>query len=79
MRNTLHRSKMNDFREWLKLDGWNIEKTKGDYEELRARKGKRLLLIYDRHEGDHYSYADSFHGIVMAFIRSRKNNEEEEQ
>lgn len=71
-RNTLHRSKIQEFREWLVGDGWSLEPTKGAYEELRARKGKRLLLIYDRHEGDHLSYADKFGGIVQAFIKARK-------
>jgi hypothetical protein len=71
-RNTLHRSKLDDFREWLKGDGWEMEKTKGDFEVLRARKGKRLLLIYDRHGGDHYSYADTFGGIIRAFLKANK-------
>ncbi|MEK3718934.1 hypothetical protein [Paenibacillus sp. FSL R7-0333] len=71
-RNTLHRSKIQEFREWLAEDGWSLEPTKGAYEVLRARKGKRLLLIYDRHEGDHLSYADKFAGIVQAFIKARK-------
>jgi DNA-directed RNA polymerase subunit RPC12/RpoP len=71
-RNTLHRSKLGDFREWLKGDGWEMEQINGDYEVLRARKGQRQLLIYDRDGGDHYSYADTFGGIIRAFFKASK-------
>lgn len=71
-RNTLHRSQLASFRDWLETDGWEIEQVKGDYKVLRARKGKRLLLVYDRIGGDHLSYADTFEGVIRAFLNSRK-------
>ncbi|GIO84557.1 hypothetical protein J25TS5_14890 [Paenibacillus faecis] len=71
-RNTLHKSKIVSFRNWLEAEGWEMEQTKGDYEVLRARKNKRLLLIYDRNGGDHLSYADTYEGVVRAFLKSGK-------
>lgn len=45
-RNTLHVKKLDAFKEWLTLDGWEIKQPKGDYEVLRAVKaGRKPLLI----------------------------------
>ena len=48
-RNLLHISKVKDFEEWLKKDGWTIEETKCLYEVLRARKDGRKK---EYHMGD---------------------------
>lgn len=47
-RSTLAVSKLDDFKEWLKTDGWDIQETKGFWEVLRAtKKGrKRPIIIY---------------------------------
>ena len=37
----LHKSKLEDFKNWLINDGWTIENPKGTWEVLRARKGGR--------------------------------------
>ena len=47
-RSRLHITKLEDFKEWLIKDGWVIEKPKGTWEVLRARKENRRnpLIIY---------------------------------
>ena len=49
-RHTLHISKLEDFKEWLVKDGWEIEEPKGIYEVLRARKYGRQnpLIVYTK-------------------------------
>lgn len=79
IRNTLHKNQLAAFSTWLLTDGWSLERANGNYEVLRARKGNRLLLIYSGNSGDHYRYADKFHGVVRAFQRDMKTKEETEQ
>lgn len=72
-RRLLHKTKLEDFKNWLCSDGWTIEDTKGYYEVLRARKGKRLFILYKRLDrGDHYSVMEKDVGVVRAFIRDNK-------
>ncbi|WP_028562296.1 hypothetical protein [Paenibacillus pinihumi] len=75
-RNTLHRSKLDGFKRWLEQDGWDLQPAKGDYEVLRARKGRRLLLVYDRHEGNHLSVADANMGVVRSYLRDKEAEHE---
>lgn len=74
-RRTLHINKLEDFKEWLAKDGWTIEKPKGIYEVLRARKPGRqhLLLIYKKDSAkEHLSYLDRDEGVIRAFLRDKK-------
>jgi hypothetical protein len=74
-RHTLHKSKLEDFKEWLINDGWVIENIKGFYEVLRAKKGKRTILIYSKLEAkEHYTIPDNCMGIFIAYLKSRKNS-----
>lgn len=75
-RHTLHKSKLTTFRDWLISDGWKIEDTKGFYEVLRAKKGKRVLIVYERFDmKEHYSLADRDCPIVRQFLRVGKDAE----
>lgn len=72
-RHTLHKNKLTAFKDWLISDGWEIEDTKGFYEVLRAKKGKRVLIVYERFDmKEHYSLADRDCPIVGQFLRQRK-------
>lgn len=73
-RGTLHKNKLEDFKVWLECTGWTLELCKGYYEVIRARKGKRLVLIFDNNNTAHLSYAPTAHDVVMSFIRSRKES-----
>lgn len=74
-RNTLHKSQLPAFKEWLSQTGWELLLPKGDWEAVRAKKGNRLLLVYDRIAGDHLTVDDIFTGVVRAFINSRRERE----
>lgn len=69
----LHRSNVQDFKDWLVKDGWELEEAKGVWEVIRARKvGKKFpLMVYDRSGGDHLSLLDRDIHIVKQFIKDR--------
>ena len=81
-RHLLHISKLEDFKKWLKNNGWTIEETKGRYEVLRARKygRKTPLLIYlktyyiPQKEIKRLSFNDKDACIVRAFLGKKKTN-----
>lgn len=54
-RNTLHRSKLPEFEQWLRDKGFQLRKPKGHYEVLRwvGRPGRPMPIVFDRHKGDH--------------------------
>jgi hypothetical protein len=73
-RHILHISILDDFRKWLIQDGWEIQPEKGYYEVLRAKKKKRVLIVYFRFTNNlqHYSILDKDVAIVKAFLKDRK-------
>ena len=74
-RHTLHISKLEDFKEWLVKDGWEIEEPKGIWEVLRARKSGRQnpLMVYRKEDAkEHLSIMDRDSGVVGAFLRDCK-------
>ena len=74
-RHTLHISKLEDFKEWLVKDGWEIEEPKGVWEVLRARKSgrKNPLIVYRKADAkEHLSLMDRDSGVVGAFLRDCK-------
>ncbi len=77
-RHILHVSKLDDFILWLKQDGWLIQPCKGYYEKLRAKKGKRTLIVYFRFADilNHYTVQDKDVSIVKAYLRDRRKNNE---
>lgn len=77
-RNTLSVSKLEDFKQWLIKDGWEIQETKGFWEVLRAtKKGKKYpLIIYRKYKtigGSenivHLSVLDRDIGVIRAFLK----------
>ena len=74
-RHTLHISKLEDFKEWLVKDGWEIEEPKGIWEVLRARKSGRQnpLIVYRKADAkENLSIMDRDSGVVGAFLRDCK-------
>lgn len=72
---TLHISKLEDFKNWLVKEGWEIEEPKGIYEVLRARKQGRQnpLIVYTQaYAKEHLSVMDRNSGVVGAFLRDCK-------
>lgn len=78
-RNTLSVKKIDEFKAWLEKNGWQLQKTKGFYEVLRAVKQgrKHPLIVYYRHDTHkgtelvHYTVLDRDFGVVKAFLRSK--------
>ena len=71
----LHRKIIEDFKEWLQADGWQIEEPKGIYEVVWARKGDRKPLIAytrDNKGNEHITVQSRDEGVVRAYIRDRR-------
>jgi hypothetical protein len=50
----VHVSKIEEFKEWLRSRGYNIEDPKGFYEVVRARKpGRAPVIFHKRDRTDH--------------------------
>ena len=73
-RYTLAISKLDDFKEWLIKDGWEIKRPMGEYEVFRAeKKGRRYpLMIFKRANAPmHLSVMERDMGVVRAYLRER--------
>lgn len=74
-RHRLHISKLQEFEQWLLEDGWTIEKPKGVYEVLRARKPGRQnpLIVYQKANAkEHLSVMDRDVGVIGAYLKESK-------
>lgn len=77
-RYTLRKNSLEDFQSWLVADGWEIEKPKGIYEVLRARKAGRQqpLIVYTKADAkEHLTVMDRDFEIVRAFLRDKKKTQ----
>ena len=77
-RYTLHINSLEVFQNWLVADGWEIEKPKGTYEVLRARKAGRQqpLIVYTKADAkEHLTVMDRDFEIVRAFLRDKKKTQ----
>lgn len=75
LRNLLHVSRLEAFKEWLINDGWRICSKRGIYEVLRAKKGDRWVIVYRKTDAEeHYSVRDADCSIVRRFIREAKTD-----
>ena len=71
----LHKSKLNQFREWLFSKGYVIESTKGDYEVLRAKKGKNTVIIYEKlYAKEHLTVQQKDYNLVRQFLKETKGD-----
>lgn len=74
-RYTLHKNSLEDFQKWLVAAGWEIEKPKGIFEVLRARKAGRPqpLIVYTKaYAKEHLTVMSRDIGVVRAFLRDKK-------
>ena len=71
----LHKNKLDRFEWWLKSKGYEIQKTKGIFEVLRAKKGKDTVIVFKKFEAkEHYTVQQKDHKLVRQFIRECKEN-----
>lgn len=77
-RHLLAINKLEDFRNWLLKNGWQIEETKGKYEVLRARKSteKLPLIVYKKDKDGlvHLSVSDWNTKYIYEFINDNISN-----
>ena len=77
-RYTLHKNSLEDFQKWLVAAGWEIEKSKGIFEVLRARKAGRPqpLIVYTKADAkEHLTVMERDIGVVRAFLRAKKKSQ----
>ncbi len=78
-RHLLAASRADEFKAWLAENGWVIEAPKDYYEVIRARRGKRVLIVYRRLEkGQHLTIHDKDAGVVRAFLKDKRRRRKEE-
>ena len=74
-RNLLHKSHLEQFKEWLIKTGYQIHGTKGLYEVLRASRGSKMLIVYRKTDlKEHYSVRDIDCSTVRRFLRWRADH-----
>lgn len=74
-RNLLHKSHLEEFKEWLIKVGYQIHDTKGPYEVLRASKGSKWLIVYRKADAkEHYTVRDIDYTTVSRFLRARRTD-----
>jgi len=72
-RSTLHKSKLEDFAQWLEDRGWEHEET-GGYEVLRMRWPEEPpLIVYTKNDPkEHYTTFGIGQDLVIQWLRERK-------
>ena len=68
-------TQLDDLRDWLIINEWEIQNTEGPYEVLRATKlkRKRPLVVYEGIDAkDHLYVADRDMGVIKAYIRNAR-------
>lgn len=81
-RNTLAKTQLENFKNWLINDGWIIEESpkQAIYEVLRAikkEKYKNPLIVYVRDKDTpHYTLEERWLGVIGAFLRDKRSKNE---
>lgn len=75
VRDLLHKTHLNAFRQWLEKRGYVNQTPKGDYEVLRMRHvdDQHPLLVYDRIDApEHYTTHGVAYRMATEFYRQRR-------
>lgn len=76
-RHTLSVKRLDEFKEWLENNGWQVQETKGFYEVLRAVNKEKgtPLIVYKRNNSNsgsklvHYTVSDKDIRVIKQFLR----------
>ena len=73
-RNLLHKTKLDDFKQWLTANGYKWRAPRGAYQVLQVCKdGKHWNCVYFRHNmPEHYTTDRHLDSLVMRFIRDQR-------
>lgn len=72
-RNTLHISRLNDFKHFLESKGYTaLPLSRNPYEVLRMKKDKNTVILYQKDNAkEHLSVMDKNYKLVRKFIRNQ--------
>jgi hypothetical protein len=72
-RNLLHKSRLRDFAEWAKRQGYQEQTNLADFQVLRLRPpdGSGILVFYAKLTGDHVTAFGDGTDLVRKWIRER--------
>jgi len=75
-RNTLHKSKLEDFKKFVESLGYEFgNPILGSHEVARFKiKGHPMGIIFKSKSNVHYSVNEAAHPFVSKYIRSKKND-----
>lgn len=74
-RNTLHKSKLDDFKAWLDAQGIEHRPGKGDWQvlQVRSRDGKNWNAVYERADmPEHLTTVRYLDSLVARFCRDNR-------
>jgi len=75
VRSVLHIKHIDAFKGWLESEGWEIHPPRGVYEVIRAKLGKRLLIVFQRANAkEHCSVRDEDMWIVREYYKNRSGD-----
>ena len=69
----LHRNKCDPLKKWLTSKGYELQPTKGIYEQLRATNGKETVIIYMKCQAkEHLTVQQKDEKLIRQFIRETR-------
>jgi hypothetical protein len=73
-RNLLHRSKLEEFKQWAVGQGYREDTGSGLYQVLRLRppEGSGMIVFYERDSGKHVTSHDEGTSLVRRWLRERE-------
>lgn len=77
-RNLLHRTKFNQFKDWLRVKGYEYRNPRGEFELIQIRiPGLNMwACVFDRvNVPEHYTVDRRLDPVVRAFIESTKESQ----
>lgn len=72
-RDLLHRTKLDEFRDFCFRRGWEMLPLKGDYEVIRMKKGTTTHVFYER-ANDHARKAEIYTGSTHITVPEKAIN-----
>lgn len=71
-RNLLHKSKLEDFKNWLDLKGILHRAGKGSFQVLQVMTHKGWQVVFDKHTEEHFTVNEVLMPTVIKFVRESK-------
>lgn len=73
IRSVLHINYKDDFIEFLESEGFVIQDVKGDYEVIRAKNGRRTVIVFKKSNAkEHLSVMDKDQDLISRYFRKAR-------